>query len=309
MGSNRSKQPKQERTSSESHLNWMGAPAFDITNPIFRLRIAASSCFFGEPQYYHEIGKTVLARHQRGLNEAELAHLRSTLNAINPQEWRSLSPAQLMEQAIDAALEFDLQATLIEAIRLRNEENIRATPQVILVRVANHKALKGTSLVRRFASEIIKRPDEPATGLAYQLQAFGKPIPNSLKKAWKTALEGLSESALAKYRLENREVKTADVMNLVHPKSAAINQLAKGQLKTTDQTWESIIAAEGSNSQSWSKALAVMGHMALLRNLRNLLQQGIDPNLFLDNFAPVNSLKLTCHQCCTYVWLRFSHQG
>ncbi len=249
------------------------------------------------------------ARHQRGLSKAELAHLRSTLNAINPQEWRSLSLAQLMEQAIDAALEFDPQATLIEAIRLRNEEDIRATPQVILVRVANHKALKGTSFVRRFASESIKRPDKPATGLAYQLQAFGKPIPNSLKKAWKTAPIGLSESALAKYRLENREVKTADVMNLVHPKSAAINQLAKGQLKTTDQTWESIIAAEGSNSQSWSKALAVMGHMALLRNLRNLLQQGIDPNLFLDNFAPVNSLKLTCHQCCTYVWLRFSHQG
>ena len=37
-----------------AHLNWMGGRSWDITNPLTRLRVAASSCFFGEPMYYHD---------------------------------------------------------------------------------------------------------------------------------------------------------------------------------------------------------------------------------------------------------------
>ena len=116
----------QQELSSQTHLNWMGGLAYDINNPILKLRIAASSCFFGEPQYYHVAGDRPSRQQQRSaLSEAALAHLRATLNAVDPQEGRSFSPAQLLEQAIDAALEFDAKATLTEAIRLRNEENIR----------------------------------------------------------------------------------------------------------------------------------------------------------------------------------------
>jgi hypothetical protein len=32
-----------------AHLNWMGGRSWDINNPLTRLRVAASSCFFGEP--------------------------------------------------------------------------------------------------------------------------------------------------------------------------------------------------------------------------------------------------------------------
>ncbi len=193
-----------------------------------------------------------------------------------------MTPAELMESAIDAALAADPEATLKEAVRLRQADHIRTTPQVILVRAANHSAVKGTGLVRRYAPEIIARADEPAVGLAYQRARYGKPIPNALKKAWRDALQKSNEYALAKYRLEAREVKLVDVVNLAHPKSDAVNKLVRDELRLTEQTWEAVISAKGASKETWEQALPLMGHMALLRNLRNLLENGVDPQVFKD---------------------------
>lgn len=272
------------RLSDGAHLNWMGGRSWDITNPITRLRVAASSCFFGEPMYYHDDSTPASKRPARArassLSTADLTHLRDTLQAIDPVEWRGLAPAALMESAIDAALAHDPEGTLLEAARLRNDEHIRATPQVILVRAANHPKVKGTGLVRRYAGDIVKRADEPAVGLAYQLARYGKPVPNSLKRAWAGALAATSDYALAKYRMESRGVKTVDVVNLVHAKSAAVNKLMKGELTVSGRTWEAIISAKGSTKSAWSEAIGVMGHMALLRNLRNLLQAKVPVERF-----------------------------
>ncbi|MBK8254704.1 MAG: TROVE domain-containing protein [Polyangiaceae bacterium] len=266
-----------------AHLNFMGGTSYDVKNPLVRLRLAASSCFFGEPMYYHRDSadkRPVRRVGQRRLSDIEVKHLRATLNAIEPQEWRGLSPAELIEKAVDAALESDPEATLREAVRLRSEEQIRTTPQVILVRAAHHARVRGTGLIRKYAKDIVTRADEPSVGLAYQMYRYGKPIPNSLKKAWRDALCRFGQYALAKYRMEGKVAKTVDVMNLVHPKSQAVDLLAKGQLSTTDKTWESIVSAQGSTVEAWTKALDVMGHMALLRNLRNLLQVGVPAGAF-----------------------------
>src|SRR5574341_356561 len=279
-------------TEKDAHLNWMGGPSFDIKDPLIRLQIAASSCFFGEPMYYHrDKGDTRPKRDTDSrrvvLTDADVERLREVLDAVDPREWRTMTPAALMESAIDAALDANVEATLELAAKLRNEDHIRVPPQVILVRAANHKALKGTGLVRKYASRIVKRADEPATGLAYQLGKYGKdaPIPNSLKSAWSDALEHFDEYALAKYRMEEHEVKLVDVVNLVRPKSEAVSKLVKGELKATDQTWEAIISKEGSTVEAWTKAIDVMGHMALLRNVRNLIQKGVPMDLFLDKLV------------------------
>ncbi|MEZ4307481.1 MAG: TROVE domain-containing protein [Polyangiaceae bacterium] len=267
-----------------AHLNFMGGVSFSISDPLVRLRLAASSCFFGEPMYYHRDSSDTGAMNKaaRGrLSDAQVKHLRETLNAVDPQEWRGLSPAEMIESAVDAALDSDPEGTLKEAVRLRQGEQIRTTPQVILVRAAHHPRVRGTGLVRRYAPSILRRADEPAVGLAYQMYRYGKPIPNSLKKAWRDALHRLDERALAKYRLEGKAAKTVDVMNLVHPRGEAIDRLAKGELRTTGSTWESIVSAKGSSKETWCEALPVMGHMALLRNLRNLLSAGVPYDRFL----------------------------
>lgn len=268
-----------------SHLNWMGGRSWSITNPLTQLRVAASSCFFGEPMYYHDESgakakRAAGPRVARSISDGDLTHLRETLHAIDPSGWRALSPAELIESAVDSALSHDPEGTLIEAARLRNDEHIRTTPQVILVRAANHATVKGTGLVRRYAHEIVKRGDEPAVGLAYQLHRYGKPVPNSLKRAWAAALAGANDYGLAKYRMESRAVKTVDVVNLVHAKSSSVDKLMKGELTASGRTWEAIISAKGSTKSAWSEAIAVMGHMALLRNLRNLLQAGVSVDRF-----------------------------
>ena len=276
---------RRSRGSEPAHLNWMGGPSHWLDNPLMTLRMAASSCFFGEPMYYHRDAsdaRPTRNHHSSQLSDTQLAYLRKTLNALDPRDWRDKTPAEMMESAIDAALVADARATLAEAVRLRTEEHIRTTPQVILVRAAHHTAVRGTGLIREFAPRIIVRADEPAVGLAYQLWRFGRPVPNSLKKAWRTALASFSAHQLAKYRLENRQVKTVDVMNLVHPKGPAIDRLARGALTLAGTTWESLISRDGASQQSWLKAIEVMGHMALLRNLRNLLAHEVPPAAFVD---------------------------
>jgi hypothetical protein len=267
------------------HTNPQGGVSFDIKNPLIRLQVAASSCFFGEPQFYVDGSDAPKKGHSVYSNPSYNQSFRiEQLESLFPKEWYTLDSAQMLERAIDDALDFDARATLKYAGVLRNEEHIRVTPQVILVRAAHHPRVRGTSLVREFAPQIIKRADEPATGLAYHLGKYGKdkPVPNSLKRAWRRALAEFSEYNLAKYRMENRQVKTVDVVNLVHPvRTEAINKLVRGELKlSVEDTWEALISKEGSNQTTWSKAVNIMGHMALLRNLRNLAKNNVDPAFY-----------------------------
>jgi hypothetical protein len=266
-----------------SHLNFMGGRSYDINDPVLRLKVAAASSFFGEPMYYHrdeEDKRKVKFNPISRLDDRQVEHLRKTLDAKDPREWRGMTPKTLMESAIDAALKHDPIATLELAIQLRHVDNIRVTPQVILVRAA--KLLKGTGAIRDYGAGIVKRLDEPAIGLAYQLSEFGKPIPNSLKRLWKDKLEEADAPYLAKYQLENRFVKTKDVIKLVHPKSDAVDIFMKGEVTNDGNTWEAIVSKGGSNTESWTKAVGIMQHMGILRNLSNLVKHKVDPKLYVD---------------------------
>lgn len=264
------------------HFNWMGGISYSMSSALARLRMAAASSFFGEPQYYHSDGRAPRHSLRYQVTERELERLRRTLNGVDPATWRGLNSAGLMEKAIDEALEEDPEGTLQIAVALRNEDMIRVTPQVIMVRAAHHPRVRGTSLVRQYAPQIMKRADEPATQLAYHNAAYGKdkPLPNALKKAWRTYISGLNEYSLAKYRLESHIVKMVDVVNLCRPHSAAIDKLMTGKLTLQERTWESLISEKGSTKETWAEAcerflLNPKGHMALLRNLRNLHEVGL----------------------------------
>lgn len=296
MKINETKNPSNETQYSaeqikHGHLNHMDGVSYDIKNPVNQLRIVASSCFFGEPKYYHE-DKTENTKVRSAVSkvvkdEKRENYLDSILGgSVSIADYRTYSASKLMETAIDAALDFNPEATLQEAVRLRNEENFRTTPQVIMVRAAHHEKVRGTGLLAKYAQSIMKRTDEAAVQLAYQVQVYGKPIPNGLKKAWKKFLEARTEYDLAKYRMENHQFKTVDVVNLVRAFSPEIDQLVKGTLKlSVEDTWEALISEKGSSKETWTKAVELMGHMALLRNLRNLHQNGVGQELYLDKLV------------------------
>jgi len=143
--------------------------------------------------------------------------------------------------------------------------------------------VKGTGWIRKYAKDIIKRADEPATVVAYYISKHGskKNFPVALKRALKDTLEGYKDYHLAKYRMENRVVKTVDAVRISHATSDSISKLMKGELKLKEDTWESIISLEGSTKEAWTKAVDKMGHMALLRNIRNLVKAGVSEKVWL----------------------------
>lgn len=266
-----------------AHENPMGGTSYAVTNPLSRLQMAAASCFFGEPQYYAEPSAEAQPKRKHH-DEGEVpgyyvSQLTGMLGEALPTAWFKMTPADMLVNAIDDALNFDAEGTLKLAADLRKSQHLRATPQVIMVRAANHASVRGSALIRTYAPEIIRRIDEVASQLAYQLAAYGKPIPNALKKAWKAALEGAAEYQLAKYRMDGRQVKLVDVVNTVHAKSPAIDKLMRGELSLTDRTWEAIVSAGKGSKEAWQLALPLLvnpkGHMALLRNLRNLQAHGL----------------------------------
>jgi len=292
MSINVKKQKAAVETPGDAHLNFMGGKSYDIKSPIVRLVCMSASSFFGEPMYYkgQSVGKKKATGSGRvnSLSESEAKRLSDLLGAVDDYKWRKLSPQNAMEKAIDEALDFSPELTLQWACVLRGVENIRVTPQVILVRAANHAKVRGTDLVRHYAKGVILRADEPSTQLAYQLEAFGKPIPNALKRAWADYLKNANDYSIAKYKMEDRIVKTVDVANMAFGKGFygyknAIGKLVRGELALGEDvnTWESIRSAGG----SWEKAIEVMGHMALLRNIRNFVEKKVPTELWLDKLV------------------------
>ncbi len=265
--------------SKGEHLNFMGGVSFDV-NPLTRLQMIASSCFFGEPKYYKgaKTRRSTGGVSQNRLSTSQRTHLNSTLASLDNWDWRALAPDKMLERAIDEALDYDAEAVLRFAAHLRQVQNMRVTPQVIMVRAGHHRKVKGTGLITRYAGAILNRLDEVNTQYAYHLDKYGKRVPKSLKRNWARRLAKANAYELMKYRQEGREVNLFDVINVTHPKSELIDKLMKGTLKWEDKrvTWE-VLRSQG---KSWTIAAGVMGHMALLRNLRNIHQdKSVTPEL------------------------------
>lgn len=190
----------------------------------------------------------------------------------------------------------------------RNELYLRTTPQVLLAEAANIEESK--PFIREYTPKIVKRADELAEVIAYQLSTHGKPIPNALKKGLADAFANFDEYQLNKYDSDKGSVSLGDVLKLIArkanwpvskalrnylvndivdaealPKIGALKELlAKDQIdseaedliKKSAVTWETLISKFGSTKENWERVIPNMGYMALLRNLRNFEQKGVD---------------------------------
>lgn len=174
------------------------------------------------------------------------------------------------------------------AVYARNIHGIRTVSHVLAGEIA--RMVKNEEWTKEFFYHVIHRPDDMAEILAYYLLKYGKPIPNAMKKGFANAFSKFDEYQLAKYRGEGNSIKLIDIANLVHPMPTAKNALAlkklvDGELVSKD-TWESELTKAGQKAETENDKLELkanvwinlvkerrIGYFALLRNLRNIIQQ------------------------------------
>lgn len=184
------------------------------------------------------------------------------------------------------------------AVYARKKMNLRTAPVLLATELA--KIHRGDSLVSRTVDNIVQRPDEITELLAYYQISNNRTGTKKLNKISKQVQKGLAcsfnkfdEYQFAKYN-RDAEVKLRDALFLVHPKAkdeiqqALFNKIAKQEL-ATPYTWETELSALGQQhfATPADKALAFtvkweelidsgkLGYMALLRNLRNILEANV----------------------------------
>ena len=267
-----------ETMRSKSHENFMGGPSYDLS-PFARLFVMAVSSFFGEDGYYSSI------RRGSGKHISYLGSVFGSFGTALDELMISEDRGESMRKAIEESMAYDAKLTLNFLVWLRTKALMRATPAVGLAVASHCPEIRGTGMLNTVSDKVLSRLDDVTNCLAYCLDAYGKPIPNSLKKALAKRLEKASEYELAKYAGKNKKVSLKSVIRLTHPHSDAIDKFCREEISQAtegQETWEAILSAEGASKESWEKAIPVMGHMALLRNLRNFEKHGVDESLYLD---------------------------
>lgn len=146
--------------------------------------------------------------------------------------------------------------------------------------------------LRQLVCDVIQRADQITDLYAYALEVFGskKQVPMAIKRGVADAMNKFGEYHFAKYN-RSTDVKFRDVLRIVHPVAKNTNQseiFAKimGGTLEVPYTWETRLSANGqlpagqrlSDKAIWTELLKSdqLGYQAMLRNLRNIDQAGVD---------------------------------
>lgn len=177
------------------------------------------------------------------------------------------------------------------ALYARNEFGMRSISHIVAGELAEHA--RGSDWTRRFFDKIVRRPDDMLEILSYYFSSYRHYIPNAVKKGFSSALGRFDDYQIAKYRGEGKAFKMIDLVNLIRPKPTdknreALEGLVKGTLRSTG-TWETKLTQAGQLAENeeqkeemkeaaWRELLLEkkLGYFALLRNLRNILEQAPD---------------------------------
>jgi 60 kDa SS-A/Ro ribonucleoprotein len=251
-----------------------GAPAISVS-PIKELRRSLMACMLWESGFY-ESGEDQAAR-MAGLIK------RCSFN-------------DAAQAAIDAREKFKLRHAPLFVVR----ELIR-----------NHNGRKVGDLIAR----VIQRPDELGELLTlYWKDNPQAPLASQLKIGLARALKKFSAYQLAKWN-QDGAVKLRDVLFLSHarPRGAAdrytakerkkraadftlnehellFKQIVEGKLQAPD-TWEVALSAGADKKQVFTRLINEnkLGALALLRNLRGMIEAGVNEDVIRDGLFKMNT--------------------
>ena len=209
---------------------------------------------------------------------------------FNEDKFYGDNSAELVE-TVKAVIDKDAQFVSNLAVYARRVFNMRSVSHVLTAYLAN--SAKGKPFVKRTIRGITVRADDVTELMAFYISTFGKPVPNSLRKGIAEVFGSFNEYELAKYKGKGRTVSMKDIICMTHPvpindaQSDMFKRCLEGRLQIP-YTWETELSKRGNTKEVWEELIASgkVGYMALLRNLRNIIQANPDNlNVVLDTIA------------------------
>ena len=225
-----------------------GAPAVSLTAEQ-RLRRSVLSCLLWETEFYED-GVTIADR------------IAAAAAEVRPEFLAGL------------------------AVEARTRFHLRHAPLLLVSALA--QTGRGSSLVADTVEAVVGRADELAELLAIYWRAGKRPLSKQLKVGLARAFGKFDAYQLAKYD-RGGPIKLRDVLFLVHakPKDEAQaevwRKLVDGTLPSPD-TWEVALSGGADKKETFERLIREnrLGYLALLRNLRNMVEAGCDEALVRD---------------------------
>jgi hypothetical protein len=227
-----------------------GGPAFGHLTPIGQLRRSVMSCLLWEKEFYED-------------------------------------GVSIADRISETAKDVDASNLYALALEARTEFNLRHVPLLLLCALAEKRAAL-PHLVTEAVAATVQRADELTELLAVYWRNGRKPVPAGFKKGLAKALRKFDAYQLGKYNRDGA-IKLRDVLFITHAKpkdeeQAAIwKKLVEGTLESPD-TWEVSLSAKLDKKETFERLIKEgnLGYLALLRNLRNMVQAGVNENLITD---------------------------
>lgn len=227
-----------------------GGPAIP-SSPLTELRRAVMACLLWESSFY-ESGQSIADR----------------IKALVPH----CDPAKVAAMAIEA----------------RESQRLRHVPLLLCRELArDSKRFRVADTLAR----VIQRADELAEFVSLYWLDGKMPLSAQVKKGLAAAFQKFDEYQLAKYDRTGK-VRLRDVLFLCHAKpkdeaqAALWTRLAQNELATPD-TWEVALSGGADKRETFTRLINEknLGYMALLRNLRNMADAGVEPSLVFSALA------------------------
>jgi len=182
------------------------------------------------------------------------------------------------------------------AVAARDKMKLRHAPLLLVREMARHATHRG--FVADTLTRVIQRADELAEFVAIYWKDGRVPLSAQVKKGLAAAFPKFDEYALAKYD-RGGPVKLRDVLFLAHAKprdeaqAEVWKRLIAGELTAPD-TWEVALSAGADKREAWERLLREqkLGALALLRNLRNMREAGVEEDLILAALREMNTARV-----------------
>jgi 60 kDa SS-A/Ro ribonucleoprotein len=184
------------------------------------------------------------------------------------------------------------------AVEAREKMKLRHAPLLLVREMARQKTHR--LLVAETLERVIQRADELAEFVAIYWKDGRTPLSAQVKKGLAAAFTKFNEYQLTKYDRAGA-IRLRDVLFLSHAKpkdeaqAALWKRLIAGELATPD-TWEvALSASQGEGKrEAWERLLREnkLGALALLRNLRNFKETGVDEDLVASALASMKSARV-----------------